>query len=154
MEKVTFSLNWKLDVFMTHWEKWVHFIRPLRPDFVKVTSWRNTPCLFDFFVSVFPNLSQKCEYKSMSPNCYRLFTYFSFFVFFFPPFYPSGCKKFTHMFCFVFFLFLNIYIFTYKKGMDRGHLEKEIIDTKPLVLYNFDANNCKSICTVNWCETS
>ena len=38
MEKVTFSLNLKLDVFMTHWEKWVHFIRPLRPDFVKVTS--------------------------------------------------------------------------------------------------------------------
>ena len=38
MEKATFSLNLKLNVFMTHWEKWVHFIRPLIPDFVKVTS--------------------------------------------------------------------------------------------------------------------
>ena len=52
------------------------------------------------------------------------------------------------MFFFVFF-FLNTYIYIHflKKGMDNGHLEQEIIDTKPLVLYNFDANNCKSICT-------
>ena len=30
MEKVIFSLNLKSDVFMTHWEKWVQFIRPVK----------------------------------------------------------------------------------------------------------------------------
>ena len=36
--------------------------------------------------------------------------------------------------------------------MDNGHLEQEIIDTKPLVLYNFDA--VIPFLLINWCEAS
>ena len=148
MELVTFSFNLKF-VFMTHWEKWVHFIRPLRPGFVTVTSWRSTSCLFDFFLSGFPNVSQKSEYKWMRPNCYRHI--FSFYVFIFFLFTPLDVKSslvcFVCYFLLLFFFLTYIYIHFLKKGMDNRHLEQEIIDTKPLVLYNFDANNCKSIST-------
>ena len=36
MEKITFSLNLKMDSFLQHWGKWTRYIEPMRPDLVKI----------------------------------------------------------------------------------------------------------------------
>lgn len=33
IEKVTFSVYVKMDIFIQFWEKWVQYVKPLRPDF-------------------------------------------------------------------------------------------------------------------------
>ena len=32
MQRVTFSVHLKMDFFLQHWEKWVQYVKPLRPD--------------------------------------------------------------------------------------------------------------------------
>ena len=33
MEKLTADVNYKKDLFVLHWKKWMDYITPLRPDF-------------------------------------------------------------------------------------------------------------------------
>lgn len=63
MEKITFSLNLKMDNFIKHWEKWIQYIKPLRPDFVKIMHWRiffsfNFIICFCFYILYFIYLFQ------------------------------------------------------------------------------------------------
>lgn len=64
-DRVTFSVNLNMDLFILHWDKWVPYVVPLRPEFTKITAWRNSqnPYLKKVFYHFSHYVSKKFNIK-------------------------------------------------------------------------------------------